>query len=195
MTCIVALKDPETRTVYMGCDTRVTHGNGLCFPLPENASKVFDTAGFLFGESGAAKIRGLVAQLKIKFGPDGPSPDFNLEQELYESLSPFFKAEAKKRGYVHEKEGLTDFEGTVLIAFGGQICVLVGDFSVLPIEGGFWAIGSGQRLALGSLATSEGLMPPLQRVEKALLVASIYENSVAPPFVIKQTTPIPLKRG
>lgn len=193
MTCIVALKDPETRTVFLGGDSRRSMDGGLSIQLPVEACKVFCFQGFVIGHTGAGKIRNLTSRLEVKFASSGPTTDFNLEQVLLEVLIPGFKQLAKKSGYLQEKEGIASIGGQVLIAFGDQICVMHDDFSVTPVSGLYWSVGSGQRLALGSLATSEGLLPSDQRVQKALEVASLFEQSVAPPFVIKHTTPIPLK--
>jgi hypothetical protein len=192
MTCIVALKDLETRTVFLGGDSRRSMDGGLSIQLPVEACKVFDFSGFVIGHTGAVKIRNITSQVDIKFTESGPTKEFDLETTLLKVLIPEFKSIAKKGGYLLEKEGISFIGGQILVAFGNQICIIHDDFSVTPVAGPFWAVGSGQRLALGSLATSEGLFPPKERVRTALEVASQFEQSVAPPFVIKQTKPIPL---
>lgn len=193
MTCIVALKNPEARTVLMGGDSRRGMNGGLVIQLPEEACKVFEFAGFVIGHTGAGRIRNLTSRLKIRFGSEGPTREFNLEQELLEVLIPAFKELARKGGYLHEKDGVADLEGEILVAFGNQVCVIGSDFSVTPVSSEFWAIGSGQRLALGSLASTVRLLPPADRVYRALEVASMFESTVAPPFIMKETTPIPLR--
>ncbi|KKU30725.1 MAG: hypothetical protein UX44_C0014G0005 [candidate division WWE3 bacterium GW2011_GWA1_46_21] len=148
MTCIVGLKDSETRTVLMGADSRST------------------------------------------FGSDGPAKDFNLEQVLLDTLVPALKELARKREYLREKDKMPDLDGTVLIAFGDQLCIVSSDFHVTPVSGEFWAIGSGQLLALGSLASTEKFLLPKVRVRMALKVAATFDAFVAPPFVIRETDPL-----
>lgn len=193
MTCIVALKDPETRTAFLGGDSRRSMDGGLSIQLPVEACKVFGFQGFVIGHTGAGKIRNLTSRLEVKFAPSGPTKDFSLEQVLLEVLIPGFKSLAKKSGYLQEKDGIASIGGQILIAFGDQICIVHDDLAVTPVAGLYWAVGSGQRLALGSLATSEGLLPAEERVRKALEIASLFEQSVGPPFVIRQTTAIPLE--
>ena len=194
MTCIVALKDPGTRTVFLGGDSRRSMDGGLSIQLPVEACKVYRFGGgFVIGHTGAGKIRNLTSRLEVKFAPSGPTKEFNLEQVLLEVLIPGYKSLAKKGGYLQEKDGIASIGGQILIAFGDQICIVHDDLSVTPVAGSYWSVGSGQRLALGSLATSDGLLFAQQRVQKALEVASFFEQSVAPPFVIMQTSPIPLE--
>ncbi len=193
MTCIVAVKDPESRTVFLGGDSRRSMDGGLSVQLPVEACKVFGFQGFVIGHTGAGKIRNLTSRIEVRFASSGPTKDFSLEQTLLEVIIPSFKQLAKKSGYLQEKDGIVSIGGLLLIAFGDQICIVHDDLAVTPISGPYWALGSGQRLALGSLATSEDLLPVEQRVYKALEVASMFEQSVAPPFVIKQTQPIPLE--
>ena len=81
----------------------------------------------------------------------------------------------------------------LMIAFGNQICTVAEDFSVMPHKN-FWAIGSGARLALGSLATTEKFLDydTERRVRTALEVAERFENTVGAPFVIESTKALPL---
>jgi len=95
MTCIVALKDPETRTVFLGGDSRRSMNGGLSTQLPVEACKVFEFTGFVIGHTGAGKIRNLTSHLEIRFA-GGPTKDFNLEDTLLEVLIPGFKNLAKK---------------------------------------------------------------------------------------------------
>lgn len=198
MTCIVAVKDALTRTVVMGGDSRRNMNGGLTVQLPVDAAKVFEFSGFVVGHTGMSRIRNLTSRLRLRFGAQGPQPEFNLEDTLLEVVIPGLKDIAKRSGLLQEKDGISTLGGQIIIAFGDQICVILDDFSVTPISGNFWAIGSGERLALGSLATTEGLVFPEtlmsaeDRVLKALQVASAFDSSVAPPFVIKRTVPIPL---
>lgn len=194
MTCIVALKDPATRTVWMGGDSRRTLGQ-LAMPLPIDASKIFSYSGFVLGHCGAISIRNLTSRLNIKFGSAGPTASFNLESVLLDELLPGFKAQAKRAGYLPEKDGVVNIDGELLIAFGDQICLIHNNLAVTPIDQEFWAIGSGQPVALGSLATSRGFIGPEERVRKALEIASQYITSVSGPFSLQQTRPIPLKNG
>jgi hypothetical protein len=178
----------------MGGDSRRAMNGSLVLQLPESAAKVFGFSGFAVGHTGVGRIRQLTARLNVRFGPRGPSGAFDLEDVLVELIIPQIKRRAREAGVLHEKEGITDLGGEVLVAFGHQMCLIGGDFTVTPIRDNFWAIGGGQRLALGSLATSERVhrgMRVTRRVQLALEVAARFDNTVAPPFTYVETLPIP----
>ncbi len=193
MTCIVGLKYPEKGVVVVGCDSRRSMSSGVSLTLPESAAKIFKSSGFVVGHSGQGRTRNITSQLQIQFGNEGPKPQFNLEQEIIDAIGPALRGLAKKGGYLHEKEGVIDLGGTdVLVAFGNQLCIIGNDFCVTPVDGEFVAIGSGQKYALGSLRTSEGLIAdPYDRVRKALEAAAEFDNAVGPPFVLMETSPLP----
>lgn len=189
MTCIVALKDPARGVTIMGGDSQRTL-NDLAVTLPYDDSKVFIKSGLVIGHTGASKVRNLTSRLEINF-QDGPSKDFDLEEEIVTAIIPAIKKLAKKGDWLQEEKGLADLGGSILIAIGLQICLISNDFAVTPISTGFWAIGSGTRVALGSLATSEALdWSPEKRVLKALEAAAMFETSVGPPFIIKESNPL-----
>lgn len=70
----------------------------------------------------------------------------------------------------------------MLIAVGGKVYTLQGDFAIFRVQSGYAAIGAGANYALGSLFSSEHLTDPVERVRLALMAAGQFSPSVCAPY-------------
>ena len=189
MTCIVAIRDPATRTILVAADSRCSMGDSMLkTTLPKSNGKVFEVAGFVLGLTGNARIRHLASSLNVNFGKNGPNAKFDLETTLLDVIVPKLKELAKKYDFYEVKNGIPSLRGHMLIAFANQMCQIGDAFAVTPITGPYWAVGSGAYFALGSLFTSDHADTTVrERALKALAAASHFTDTVGPPFIVKET--------
>lgn len=191
MTCIVAVRDPKAKRVLLAGDSTRTMNGYLRTTLPKSKGKVYEVAGFVVGHTGNGRIRHLTSSLKLKWVESGPSNSFNLEAVLLEHIVPQLKKRAKDLEFLETEKGVPSLGGQILIAFGEEICQIGDDFSITPITGPYWAVGSGTYFALGSLYTSEGYgLNTKDRAILALKAAHQFTESVGPPYIWKATTPL-----
>lgn len=93
-----------------------------------------------------------------------------------------------KSGGFAKKEDEQEEGGTFLVGFRGRLFEVQDDYQVTESVNGYAAVGSGARIALGSLYATPHLMPE-QRIELALQAASQYDAYVRPPYLIQCLAP------
>ena len=140
MTCIVGIEDQRNQVVYIGGDLQ---GTGLNKTVNHTQSKVFSRNGVLFGFTGSYRFGQI-----LEHDLDTPFEPRNRDQVykwLVTTLVPSIK-EALYRGGCDDKNNC-------LIGVCGELWELQDDFSVLRSVNGYYAIGSGEEYAKGSIQT------------------------------------------
>lgn len=145
MTCIAALEH-EGR-VHLAGDSAADYG-GTVVRLAE--PKVARRGEFALGFSGSGRVAGLV---RNTFDPPPPpeGADFiaYMAGEFADALYELVKA---RSAFEVDKETQRNcLGGSLLVGARGQIFVVDEHFGCSPVEGGYFAIGSGGDFALGVL--------------------------------------------
>lgn len=183
MTCIVALS--REKRVFMGADSLCSFGwsNEATLKRP----KVFKKDGILYGHSGSIRV----AQV-LQYHLDTPKhhPDIDDLEFLVTELVPAMKTAMSDQGMERKKEevaSMGDGSGeTFLLGYHGSVYRISDDYSVLLLDRGFDAVGSGQDVAVGAIYALEasGLVAPEETLRIAIQAASKAINSVGGPIVI-----------
>lgn len=175
MTCIVVLI--KNGDVYMGGDS---FGGSSNSKNMYTRSKVFLKERFVVGYTSSFRMGQI-----LEFDWEPPK---QLNEDDYEYLVtkvvPSIQKIFKDKKYGTEKDGEQE-GGAFLIGYNGKCYYVQNDFSVLEPQDGYDSVGSGYKLALGSLASTEDWDDPEQRIRKAIEVAEKYQPTVGGPINIK----------
>ena len=80
-------------------------------------------------------------------------------------------------GWGNSDNGYLETDDNFMVMVGGRLFIVWSDFQVFEPEQDFFAIGSGARIALGSMVASEG-MDEAERIDLAIEAASVFSGSV-----------------
>jgi len=164
----------------MGADSALIDGYEMRMPRVDE--KIWKAGEMLIGGTGTERMhQGLRYGWEVPVRPDGMGAN--------EYLSSVFMDGVRERwrqcGWLKEKNGRETDNGTFLIACERRLFMLDNENGLSEVSP-FWALGHGGELALGSLATSEGQLPAVDRVRLALLAAERFSIKVVRPFVLWQ---------
>lgn len=174
MTCIVGVV--KGNTVYLGGDRAATDGelNRTIIKTP----KVFLKGDVGFGVCGLPKVMDA-----LQHGTELPTQSGGDDKEfLVGTLVPAIREGLKRLDCTadHPEYG-TCFHGAMLVAYRGALYDLQGNFQLVEAASGYASVGSGSKLALGSLASTKKVGNARKRVLMAL-EASTGNAGCAPPF-------------
>lgn len=178
MTCIVAIV--EDGKIWMGCDSLRSHG----YVVSTIGTKIIKKENIIMGFSGRIRDINL-----IKFGFEIPTKDEKIDD--YEYMATVFTTAIRKRlkeyGAIKINRGEETGRASILIGYNNRIYIISYDFSATRVEDdNFFALGSGQELALGSLhSTLDTKYTPQKRLKLALSAAEKFISSVRGPFFIE----------
>jgi ATP-dependent protease HslVU (ClpYQ) peptidase subunit len=165
MSLVVAIKDRYS--VHFAADRRIT---AVDKQLTSKSPKIWQIDRLLFGLVGSLSTAQLVNAVLHKKLPKRKE-GYALIQDLFLPLW----------NELYDPENGTEVEG--LASVDGEIYVIGMDKSIYAISDDYYAVGSGQDYALGSLYSTEKLdLSPKERLTQALEAASFYTYTVAPPF-------------
>lgn len=173
MTCIVGVV--KGNSVYLGGDRAATDGELNRTILKEPKLAVLGDVGF--GICGSPKI---LNALKSGFEPPKQSGGDDREYlmgQLVPAVTQLFK---KMDCTVDHPEYGPVFQGQMLVAYRGMLFTMQGNFQMIEADCGYASVGSGSKLALGSLASTKK-MDAKKRVLTAL-EASTGNAGCAAPF-------------
>lgn len=177
MTCIVGIETPEG--VYIGGDSAATNDSGFQSILA--SPKVFclrqQAMSMLLGCTTSYRM---VQLLRYELQLPLFEPGMEVETYLVSHFIPAVRACLSAGGFA-KKEHEREEGGNFLLAFHNRLFEVQEDYDVLTSLHGYAAVGSGAECALGSLYTSQELVPP-KRVELALQAACTHDAYVRPPF-------------
>jgi ATP-dependent protease HslVU (ClpYQ) peptidase subunit len=182
MTCIVGLV--HAGGVTLGADSQTTSG-WVHTTMADSLHKVFRVADMLIGSTGTARMSQLVQYALSK--PEHPA-DMECVTYLVTHFADAVRDCLKTGGYAIKDKEQEMHDGSLLIGYRGRLFSLDTHFAINEVADGYYAIGSGQEVALGSMHTSDrmgDLLSPEKRVTWALEAAATFSNGVGGPFVIE----------
>lgn len=171
MTCIIALKSELNGTITLGSDRQANFGNEkIILELP----KIYPINSEIYvGAAGDLRYSDILKtmQLDDKISIEDPY------QYILKIFVPNMKKCCGDNDYTNE-------HGRTIVIYKNNIYTISSDYSILLCKK-YYAIGSGEDYAMGALKILESQhISPYEKVEKALEVASIFDNCVSPPFDI-----------
>jgi hypothetical protein len=185
MTCIVALSvGPK---VYLGGDSAASdEKSGLVLQVTD--PKVFKVGQYGIGFVDSFRM-GQILQYNWTPPVYKPTAGFkNLDKFMRTKFVESIKETYQEHGYgkfgANTEDG--DEGGIIIIAVQntGRIFTMDVDYHISELSTNYYAEGSGQQVALGSLASTSSIKTPRKRVRMALEAASKFIMSVKPPFTI-----------
>lgn len=175
MTCIVGLVDAEDK-IWMGGDSAtVSTEYGLTHE--SFYRKVAHNGDFLIGTAGSARIGQI---LKNIFEP--PPCDGDVRQYM---ARDFVRA---MRECIEKEDAKEQYkESEILIGYKGRLFYIGCNYMVSEPQGGYFAIGCGQEVALGVLYTVRRLLDcnPEDTVKLALCASEKFNAYVRHPFYLE----------
>ncbi len=185
MTCIVALS--VGTKVYLGGDAAASdEKSGLVLQVTD--PKVFKVGQFGIGFVESFRM-GQILQYSWTPPIYKPTAGFkNLDKfmrtKFVESIKEVYQEHGFGRFGNNTEDG--DEGGIIIIAVQntGRIFTMDVDYHVSELNTDYYAEGSGQQVALGSLASTTNIKTPRKRVRMALEAASKFIMSVIGPFTI-----------
>ena len=176
MTCIVGWT--ENNNVWIGGDS--AGANSLSLTVRKD-SKVFVNGEMVFGcTSSFRMIQLLRYSLKIPEQSKKKTDEEYMCTDFINAVSKLL--ESKKYATVKNNEIRI---GVFLVGYKGELYEVEGDLQVGSSVLNYNAVGSGARVALGSLhSLAKHKIKPKDRVIKALEAATEFSTGVRPPFNI-----------
>lgn len=178
MTCIVGIETPDG--VVIGADSLSLWG-GCVQLLSEDTPKIVVVEDrMVWAVAGALRLADA-----IRYGLDAPpndlalsDPDKYVRFDLMAALREALAKHAPKDGSVNANWG-------IILGIHGRLYEIDEAFSASRTRSGYSAVGSGGRVALGSLYSTTHMDSPTERVRTALAAAAEHDDGVRPPFVIR----------
>lgn len=172
MTCIVGIA--EGGNVYIGGDSAGVGGYSLTVRADR---KVFRNGDFIMGFTTSFRMGQLLAHA---LHPPRRHPDTDVYAFMVTDFIDAVRECLKKGGYA-EKEKEAERGGTFLVGYAGRLFTIYDDYQVGEALDGYYAVGCGFNLALGSLYATIGGEPE-KRIEAALQAAAHFSAGVCAPF-------------
>ena len=161
MTIIIALKDNKNKRILFGSDRAQT-----CGQIKETCSNKIiskeikiidayynelDTREVHMGFAGAGFLMDYIDHVFTL-------PDLNEQQDfieyLYNDFLDTLRTELMDKKILGTINDIFDSESQLLIIYNGEIYEIASDFSIHCVDRDYAAIGSGTRIAIGSLYTN-----------------------------------------
>lgn len=175
MTCIVGLV--HKGTVYIGGDSAGVSSFNYGIRVRAD-KKVFRKDKFIFGFCGSFRLGQLLAH-SLK------PPRHHGDDEVYHYMVTEFvdavRECLKKGGHATKENEEESIYGDFLVGYQGRLFCIHGDYQVGEALDGFYAVGCGDQIALGSLYSTPKL-PPMERVKLALEASEAFSAGVRGPF-------------
>lgn len=172
MTCIVGLEHDGTVTI--GGDAAAVEDSRLTRYVEP---KVFFVGQYLIGYCDSFRM-GQLLQYRLKV------PKQIVDDDMAHMCTVFIDSVRKafhQGGYAKATDG-EESGGVFLVGYRGALYCIDEDYHVGRSMLGYEAIGCGDHLALGSLASTAG--DPQARVHMALHAAALHSTSVCEPFTV-----------
>jgi len=179
MTCIVGIRDKKR--VYIGGDSAVSADAAQALI---GDKKVFLNDGIAFGICGSPKV---LDPLRFEKFPKQQRSESVREYVAFK-LVPAIQAALEKAGcVVDDPQHGHIFHGAALLGVKNELYRLEANFQVFTTQDGTDAVGSGGRVAEGSLSATANVRDPRKRILQALEAAAGKDSYVRPPFFIVTT--------
>jgi ATP-dependent protease HslVU (ClpYQ) peptidase subunit len=176
MTCIVAIK--EDKKLYFGADSFISdEESDIAYSIV--SPKIFKNGDFVFGYCGSVRA-GKVFQYDLEL----PKPDLtNLDKYMNkEFITALMDCAERNKLVIDEKDEHNDL-ADLIVGINGRLFEVQSHVQSVEIYDDYMAAGSGKKIALGSLYSTDGLeISARERLKIALEAASKYAMSVGKPF-------------
>lgn len=179
MTCIIGLE--HDGKVYIGGDAAGSDGSRIVTMVEP---KVFRRGRFLIGYTTSFRM-GQLLEHTLK-PPAWSERDWagNLHGFMVARFIPAVRACLAEGGFLKTSEDVIK-GGTFLVGYRGRLFAVESDMQVGRVADGFYAVGSGSDIALGSMHTTRDVLDPRRRITLALEAAEHFATGVAGPFTIE----------
>lgn len=181
MTCIVAVE--YRGKVHMGGDAAGSNGQTIAIMTEP---KVFRRGRFVIGYTTSFRM-GQLLQHTLKAPPLSAEWADNLPGFMVTKFIPAVRKCLSDGGYLKRSDEVIK-GGTFLVGVKGELYVVESDMQVGRVADGYYAVGSGSELALGSMHTTRlDDLTPQARLLAALSAAEHHATGVAGPFTFEVT--------
>jgi len=179
MTCIVAIIDKESKTIYMGGDSAGVGGCGLTI---RKDPKVFKNKGFIFGFTSSFRMGQILAH---GWAPPDKMPEVDIYEYMVTTFVDSVRNRFKSCGFNQTKDGV-ESGGNFLVGVDGRVFEIGKDYQVGESEANYAACGCGEDIANGALAvlTAVANMGGREAAKQALEAAERHSAGVRGPFII-----------
>lgn len=178
MTCVVGLTD-EAGNLWVGADSASVGGYSIRVRADE---KVFANGPFLIGIAGSWRM-GQV--LRYRFVPPVQELGEDTERFMVTRFMEAIRTEFNDAGLGRVRENVqTMGDGAFIVGYRSRLFIADWDYHVGWSSDGMAAVGCGERIAYGSLFSTEG-QDPEHRVRTALAAAEAFSAGVRGPFVVR----------
>lgn len=158
MSVVVAIKDKETNSVWVGCDSQCSSGNHKLTLTNPNNFKIFrpkNDQNLIIGVVGTlrdANVLSCVEEYTDELSRLKDSIDFKY---VVTKVIPKLQSTLKTAKIIKEKDGVVDnMNNDVILAYKDKLFTIYWDYDVVENDE-YTAIGSGYEFALGHLSNSE----------------------------------------
>lgn len=182
MTCIVGLV--AKKRVYLGCDSC---GSDEISKIQRSDSKIFRVCGnpkALIGFAGSFRTGQVLQYSERLIEPKALCNHKYIVTKFVPRMLDIFD----KKGLIKRDESEQISVDPLLLAYKNKLFKIDTDCQVAESLCGYDAIGGGSDFALGSMASTEGLIDdPIQRVYLALKASAKFGVGITEPFHIYDT--------
>lgn len=169
MSVVVAVK--EKNQIVMACDSLASGDSGPNFRA---GSKIFHKGPCMIGFVGDYRLARIfefdVAAPKRRTGP---------KLRIVHDLANAYRTIVLERTHIDTDNG-AEIYNNFLVALGGQLFMIDGNFGALEIDEDFYAIGAGSQYAIGALDNGAN-------IEAAVVTAVKFCPSVGLPLVVERS--------
>jgi len=164
--------------IYFGADSAATGGSQVTI---RKDKKVFFVQDFLIGCCGSARMRQL---LQYALVPPAYDPTMDVERYMVTDFIDAVRQRFKDGGFAQREEE-QERAGTFLVGFHKRLFSVMADYQLIEPLDGYYAIGTGDDVALGALFATQNLdMRPQHRIDLALQAAAHLITEVRAPFTV-----------
>lgn len=181
MTLIAAVVDTDG-AVWMAGDSAGTHEGSITVRTDQ---KVWTHGEMVLGFAGSYRARDL---LRYTMELSMPGDSENVEAYMRRGFVDAVKDAYRRGGFIGKyQQGNESQHANIIVGLRGRIFTVHGDYAVGSALGDFDVIGSGSRVAQGSLYSTRGNPNPHARLEEALDAATYFTSGVRPPYTFVRT--------
>jgi ATP-dependent protease HslVU (ClpYQ) peptidase subunit len=177
VTCIVGVQ--HDNRILIGGDSAGVAGYSI---TARADSKVFRVDGYVMGFTTSFRMGQL-----LRYSFRAPVVDtWDVDRFMATRFVDAVRTCLRDGGWMKTDSG-EERGGTFLVGVAGHLYAVHPDFQIARALNGYYAVGCGADLALGSLHTTRDQARPRTRVTAALEAAAHHSAGVAGPFTIEET--------
>jgi ATP-dependent protease HslVU (ClpYQ) peptidase subunit len=175
MTCIVALK--ENGKIYFGADKALSDTYTI---RKMSSNKIFKKGKYILGYTGSPRLGQLLEHV-IEL-PEPPKSGADLHF-IVSSLIESVRKGLKEYGF-SEVENNKESGGLFIMGVDDEIFKVYSDFQVSTYENNVGCCGSGEDYAEATMEALKDILPPKERIARAIEIAGKFVTTVTQDCVI-----------